>query len=299
MPNGGAFDMYRKRKAMKMGKRNDFMLFPGGKKKAMTFSYDDGVIQDRRLVELFNRYHVKGTFNLNTETLGFQGFADFQGKHVDISKIAPQEVASLYQGHEVGGHSLCHSFLQNVGTAMAMHELIEDRIQLEKLSGRMVRFFAYPFGTYNEEVKQLVRMAGYVGARTVVSTHSFEIPADFMEWHATCHHNDPELMELARKFCQGPAFGASLFYLWGHAYEFDGDGNWSVIEEFLGYVSQFEKEVWFAGNTELADYVTAFRQRVYSADGSRIYNPTAIAIWIQVGTQIHEIPAGATVKVEA
>ena len=103
MPNGGAFDMDRKRKVMKMGKRNDFMLFPGGKKKAMTFSYDDGVIQDRRLVELFNRYHVKGTFNLNTETLGFQGFADFQGKHVDISKIAPQEVASLYQGHEVGG----------------------------------------------------------------------------------------------------------------------------------------------------------------------------------------------------
>ena len=89
MPNGGAFDMDRKRKVMKMGKRNDFMLFPGGKKKAMTFSYDDGVIQDRRLVELFNRYHVKGTFNLNTETLGFQGFADFQGKHVDISKIAP------------------------------------------------------------------------------------------------------------------------------------------------------------------------------------------------------------------
>ena len=55
----------------------------------------------------------------------------------------------------------------------------------------MVRFFAYPFGTYNEDVKQLVRMAGYMGARTVVSTHTFEIPQDFMEWHATCHHNDP------------------------------------------------------------------------------------------------------------
>lgn len=49
-----------------MGKRLDFMLFPGGKNRAMTFSYDDGVVQDRRLVELFNRYHVKGTFNLNT-----------------------------------------------------------------------------------------------------------------------------------------------------------------------------------------------------------------------------------------
>ena len=55
-----------------MGKRLDFMLFPGGKNRAMTFSYDDGVVQDRRLVELFNRYHVKGTFNLNTATLGIQ-----------------------------------------------------------------------------------------------------------------------------------------------------------------------------------------------------------------------------------
>ena len=182
-----------------MGKRLDFMLFPGGKNRAMTFSYDDGVVQDRRLVELFNRYHVKGTFNLNTATLGIQAEANFGGKHMDISKVSPEEVATLYEGHEVGGHSLCHSSLPNIGTSLAMHELVEDRISLEKLSGKMVRFFAYPFGTYNEDVKQLVRMAGYMGARTVVSTHTFEIPQDFMEWHATCHHNDPKLMELAKQ----------------------------------------------------------------------------------------------------
>lgn len=34
-----------------------------GKRKAVTFSYDDGVEQDKRLVELFARYQVKGTFN--------------------------------------------------------------------------------------------------------------------------------------------------------------------------------------------------------------------------------------------
>lgn len=44
-----------------------------GKMKAITFSYDDGVTQDRRLVELFNRYGVKGTFNLNSELLGRDG----------------------------------------------------------------------------------------------------------------------------------------------------------------------------------------------------------------------------------
>jgi peptidoglycan/xylan/chitin deacetylase (PgdA/CDA1 family) len=41
-----------------------------GKKKALTFSYDDGVLQDIRLIELFNKYGMKATFNLNSEKLG-------------------------------------------------------------------------------------------------------------------------------------------------------------------------------------------------------------------------------------
>ena len=40
------------------------------KKKAITFSYDDGVTQDIRLIELLNKYNLKCTFNLNSELLG-------------------------------------------------------------------------------------------------------------------------------------------------------------------------------------------------------------------------------------
>lgn len=35
-------------------------------KKMLTFSYDDGIYQDERLVEIFNKYGMKATFNLNT-----------------------------------------------------------------------------------------------------------------------------------------------------------------------------------------------------------------------------------------
>ncbi len=41
-------------------------MFPDNKYKALTFSYDDGVEQDRRLVKLFNQYNLKATFNLNS-----------------------------------------------------------------------------------------------------------------------------------------------------------------------------------------------------------------------------------------
>lgn len=59
-----------------------------GKKKAVTFSYDDGVTQDRRLVEMMNTYGVKGTFNLNsgiqsyTKCMGtFKGASDSSNEH--------------------------------------------------------------------------------------------------------------------------------------------------------------------------------------------------------------------------
>ncbi len=42
-----------------------YVSYPNGKSKALTFSYDDGMKHDRRLVELFNRYGLKGTFHLN------------------------------------------------------------------------------------------------------------------------------------------------------------------------------------------------------------------------------------------
>ena len=38
------------------------LLYPGGKTKALTFSYDDGKIHDRRLVKLFNTHGLKATF---------------------------------------------------------------------------------------------------------------------------------------------------------------------------------------------------------------------------------------------
>ena len=40
------------------------LAFPGYARKAVTFSYDDGCIQDRRLTALFREYGLKATFNL-------------------------------------------------------------------------------------------------------------------------------------------------------------------------------------------------------------------------------------------
>ena len=44
-----------------------------GKTKAVTFSFDDGVTQDVRLIGILDRYGLKATFNLNPSLLGLQG----------------------------------------------------------------------------------------------------------------------------------------------------------------------------------------------------------------------------------
>ena len=83
-------------------------MFPGNKRKAVTFSFDDGVVQDRRLVKLFNKYGFKCTWNINSALLNFPGQITDRGHTVNYSKIDIYEVKSLYQGHEVAVHSLFH-----------------------------------------------------------------------------------------------------------------------------------------------------------------------------------------------
>ena len=78
-----------------------FDRFPGGKRYACTFSYDDGGKQDRRLVELFNKYGLKCTFNLNSSALIRE-----DGENVKL-----KEIKELYKGHEIAAHTYNHPHL--------------------------------------------------------------------------------------------------------------------------------------------------------------------------------------------
>ncbi len=282
-----------------MGKRFDTLVFPGGKTKAFTLSYDDGVVQDRRLAALFRHYGLKCTFNLGSALLGHEDKGGFRGKpDLDISKVGPDEVKSVYEGHEIAGHALYHSGLDSVGTPLAAYEILEDKRRLEELAGRPLRMFAYPFGKYTKENIETLRLAGYLGARTIRSTREFALPENFFEWDPTCHHNDPDLMDLARRFIEGPPFFPMLFYVWGHAYEFDGEGNWGVIERLAEVMAQNGDKIWFATNGEIIEYVTAYRRLEYSVDGSMIYNPSAVDVTIRTSFEQTElIKAGSVARI--
>ena len=72
-----------------------YTCFPGGKAKALTMSYDDGKLEDIRLVEIFNKYGIKGTFNIN------YGQMDIDQTGLPHPRLHKDQVKDLYQGHEI------------------------------------------------------------------------------------------------------------------------------------------------------------------------------------------------------
>lgn len=267
------------------------MLFPEGKKKALTLSYDDGTVLDRRLVEIMNRCGVKGTFNLNAGTLD-RGEAETDAERVTReSVITLAEIPALYAGHEVATHALKHTSPVDCGS-VALYEILEDRRVFESVLPYLVTGHAYPFGIYNKDVFAMLKAAGIRYARTVASTGGFELPENFLEWHPTTHHADPRLMELAKRFCEEEKGDAKLFYLWGHSFEFERENNWHVIEDFLTYMKKFSDTIWMATNGEIVDYVTAYKNLVFSADGSKVYNPSLQTVWLSSGGNVFRIAPG-------
>jgi len=134
--------------------RVEIPSFPGGKRIAVTTSFDDGVIEDRRVIAAFNEWGLKGTFNLNSGAFGRP------------ANVAASEVASLYRGHEVAVHTVTHPHLPKLDPAQIAREVLDDRIALEDLVGYPVRGMAYPYGTYNKMVIDCLRQLGIVYART-------------------------------------------------------------------------------------------------------------------------------------
>lgn len=283
-----------------MGLRRDLLLFPQGKKKALTFSYDDAVTQDVRFLALMNRYQLKGTFNINTGLLGQHSLHVQAGKMVTHDKLQPSEILDVYAGHELAVHGLTHLDLALAGSAAAAYEITADRRNIEEMVKAPVRGMAYPFGTYTEELLATVKSCGMEYARTIKSTGTFALPENFLRWNPTCHHNDSRLQELAGQFLQpeeGRYYGPKLFYVWGHTYEFDVMENWDKMEAFMQLVSGKE-EIWYATNIEICDYVNAAKQLRYSASGQYIYNPAVQDIWLELAGKQVVLRSGETTAVE-
>lgn len=250
-----------------------FLRFREWKYKAVTLSYDDGTIFDRKLIEILDKYGLKCTFNLNSEL-----YANETGGR----RLTKDEATELYKNspHEVAIHGAKHFSLAEVSSEVATRDVVVDRENIEKQFGRIIKGMAYANGSYNDTVVEILRNCGIKYARTTVATNKFDIPTDWLRLPTTCHHTAANLDELTDEFIniKGGNF-PKLFYLWGHSYEFNDSDNWEIIENFAKKVGNRD-DIWYATNGEVYDYVKAFECLEYSVDGKIIKNPTDTDVYL-------------------
>ncbi|MGI5922540.1 MAG: polysaccharide deacetylase family protein [Lentisphaeria bacterium] len=259
--------------------------FPGGRNKALTFSYDDGPAGDRRLVELFNRYGLRGTFHLNSANMG-------RG-----DKISAAEAATLYAGHEIAAHTCTHPYPKQLSNEELLQELLEDRRALEAITGAPVRGLSYPYGHFDDRIVSLVRACGYAYSRTTKADAGFTLPDDPYRWATTGHHKH-DILQKTKDFLamwDDKRRGPSLFYVWGHSFEFDRENNWSLMEDFAKQIAGRD-DIWYATNIEIIDYLAAMRRLQYTVDGKVVCNPSAQSVWVAAQGEAREVPAGGCLR---
>jgi len=268
-------------------------LLPGGKKKALTLSYDDGVTQDRQLLNILNKYDIKCTFNLNSGLIK-RGY-EWHYNDVRISKLKIDELQKTYEGHEIAVHSYNHPHLEILTNDQLVYEIYEDRKTLETWFNRPIRGMAYPFGSFNQHVQEVINNLGIEYARTAKSTGKFDFPNNLLEWNPTSHHDSQNILELVNSFLKKePTDLPLLFYLWGHSYEFEVNNNWGHIEKICSVMAN-NPDIWYATNQEIVYYYQALKNLKYSLDGNHVYNPSGLSIWILKNNHVYKIQPGEVV----
>ena len=225
------------------------------KMKAITFSYDDGVTQDIRLIELLNKYGLKCTFNLNSELLSKKGMLIREGKRIAHYKIHTDDVKHVYEGHEVAVHTLTHPNLTQRDDQEIIRQVETDRLNLSELVEYEVVGMAYPCGGVNNDdrVADIIKKnTGVKYCRTITTNNSFDLQENLYRFNPTAYHLDFEnLMQLGREFVEMKPKEPKVFYIWGHSYEMDyGADYWVKLEEFFKLISN-QDDIFYGTNKEV------------------------------------------------
>lgn len=261
-------------------------LYPNGKPKAFNVTYDDGVLQDVRFVELLNKYNLKGTFNLNSGLME----NEFEWTHESgcvVKRLSNDKALSLYDGHEIACHTLTHPYMGNLSESEILHELQADKANLEKLFDREIKGFAVPFDFYSELIESCVKRCGFKYARISEESHSFVPHNDYYKWKATVFHTDTELGKLTQQFLATDE-ELALFQIVGHSYDLDIENLWDMIESIFIKISS-QNDILLMTTIEIIEYLQAIDKAEITE--RYIKNNSNIDLWFSVDDTVIEVKA--------
>lgn len=269
------------------------MLWPGGRRRALTLSFDDGVEQDRRLVALMNRYGIKGTFNIHSGFFAGRDNVIRNDAGNDYRHIPAEEIKDVYEGHEVAVLSVNHTQLMELSSPVVLAEIMKDRKSLETLAGCCVRGMASPVDTNDTRLHSLVKMCGIRYTRGSRCSHSFDVPQNPYDWACSCHQRDID--QLLDRFLE-KSYSLRLLSIWGHSYVFEQTNTWDVIEKQLCRLGG-HTDIWYATNQEIFAYIDGFNHLRRTEDGKQIQNQSSQCIWLEINGKEYVIEPGKMLTV--
>jgi len=107
-----------------------------------------------------------------------------------------QLVEWMRAGHEIGSHTITHRFLTSLSPDEARREIIDSKKMLEDIFGQPVRHFCYPYGDWNEAVRDMVREAGYETATSTIPGFNDAMTDAFVLQRLLARHERPYLAAL-------------------------------------------------------------------------------------------------------
>ncbi len=253
----------------------------------ITTSWDDGHRLDMKVAALLDRYRVMGTFYVAANYLN-------QG-------LRGRDIMQLGTEFEIGAHSLTHRRLDQLNRDEAKHEIEGSKAYLEDILSRPVSMFCYPRGRYTLETVDMVRKAGFIGARTTekfvfdtgdpylmgttvqcypyplrrVSEHKYMLGRKVFEpiqqsWRQIWRLRLPVVayfnwLQLARATFDHVQTHGGIWHLWGHSWELEKYGMWAELESILQYVSNRLEVVYLTNGDVVREVLSAERQNSASA----------------------------------
>ncbi len=229
--------------------------------KYFAWSFDDGLEQDRKIVEILRKYNMGATFHLNSGLFGDKTYEGRIGnlgiKEMPAAKFNPMkkrllpyvehfrlekaEALELYRGFETASHTAHHANLLSCGDETRRTEITEDVAELSEIFGRQVKGFAYPYGVGAKKCKEILAASGVVYARTIGTAKDFFFPSDPLAMPMTGWHVKKDVFDKLQRFLDVPADTDDLFFLmFAHGYEFDfgtKESNWEKFERICETVS--------------------------------------------------------------
>lgn len=266
-------------------------LYPGGKDKAFNISYDDGVLQDVRFVNLLNQYGLKGTFNLNSGLMK-QEFEWVHENGMVVKRLPEDIVRDLYAGHEVASHTYSHPYMDSLSRGDILSQMAADRFFLQQLTGQPVAGFAVPFLYYSPLIAECARECGFAYARISEESRGYQPPEDPFWWRGGIFHWSEDLEDYVEGFLRTDA-ELALCQIVGHSYDLDVCDMWQRMEEILRTVAA-EDSVAPMTNLELFVYLQQMKQAQITPEA--IMNPGNCDLWFRVDGETVCVHPGETFK---